>query len=513
MCSVFCLELQCRWDPDHINHHKLLTTMLQVIFIHTLFLAVDPAVPCKLALILQRGLGAPGEHRVRRKDETTRLHKVRRAQPAADPPCCPASREARKARTGLSTFQLQRSRRSSTGERRCAPRQSAAWGPVVGPLPSLRAPPTTRNPPQGGGAGAEAPPLPRPASNKPERQHTALRWRLAARLAEVRSPRLRRAGAALPHCASARSCEAHLWEARRAQPRTSRGSSRAAARLSAPAGPAPSLSLRDYSRSDLSSTTVSAPSSPRAPPAWAARPLGPIFCGSTAPVSLFCELRALRPSSQEELREVNNNENKFLHFRGQSKLVKQQRQPQKKPPCAESTVHIPTKVRVGGVDPRFLRDGCVPGVGKEALRPRPAPSCCLTGNIEWHSGVSENHWGHGPRPLQVELNVCPKGQWMVSSKQIFVLSGQIPKLGDPASPSFCPPAQPLATTLEPRLAQNADCSEGQAASEECLKPWWAKGALLLPSMAPCLSSSPGPSLWDPLEHWKQRCKLGLGRRL
>ena len=44
--------------------------MLQVIFIHTLVLAVDPAVPCKLALILQRGLGAPGEHRVRPKDES-----------------------------------------------------------------------------------------------------------------------------------------------------------------------------------------------------------------------------------------------------------------------------------------------------------------------------------------------------------------------------------------------------------------------------------------------------------
>ncbi|XP_060154673.1 Krueppel-like factor 13 [Globicephala melas] len=129
-------------------------------------------------------------------------------------------------------------------------------------------------------------------------RHTAVRWRLAARLAEVRIPRLRRAGAAPPHCARARSCEAHLWEARRAQPRTSRGSSRAAARLSALAGPAPSLSLFDYSRSDLSSTTVSAPSSPRAPPAWAARPLGPIFCGSATSVSLFCELRAPRPSSR-----------------------------------------------------------------------------------------------------------------------------------------------------------------------------------------------------------------------
>ena len=71
-----------------------------------------------------------------------------------------------------------------------------------------------------------------------------------------------------------------------------------------------------------------------------------------------------------ELYEVNNNENKFLHFRGQSKLVKQQRQPQKAP-CAKSTVHIPTKVRVGGVEPCFLRGGRVPGVSKETLRPPP----------------------------------------------------------------------------------------------------------------------------------------------
>ena len=51
-------------------------------------------------------------------------------------------------------------------------------------------------------------------------RHTTLRWWLIAQLADVRSPRLWRAGAAPPHCARARSWEAHLWEARWVQPRT-----------------------------------------------------------------------------------------------------------------------------------------------------------------------------------------------------------------------------------------------------------------------------------------------------
>lgn len=56
MCWVFWFS----WDPDHINHHKLLTTKLQVTDIHTLVLAMDPAVPRTPAITPQYGLGRPG---------------------------------------------------------------------------------------------------------------------------------------------------------------------------------------------------------------------------------------------------------------------------------------------------------------------------------------------------------------------------------------------------------------------------------------------------------------------
>ena len=95
----------------------------------------------------------------------TRLHKVRRAQPAADPPRCPASREARKARTELSTSQWQGSRRTSTGERRCAPLQ---WDPCPpSAYPSTSAPQPA---PRWRRRRTGAPRPPRPASNKPKRQ-------------------------------------------------------------------------------------------------------------------------------------------------------------------------------------------------------------------------------------------------------------------------------------------------------------------------------------------------------
>lgn len=50
-----------------------------------------------------------------------------------------------------------------------APAERSVWYSNGTPALPPR-PPTPRNPPQGGGAGAEAPPFPRPASNKPERQ-------------------------------------------------------------------------------------------------------------------------------------------------------------------------------------------------------------------------------------------------------------------------------------------------------------------------------------------------------
>ncbi|KAJ8795336.1 hypothetical protein J1605_018351 [Eschrichtius robustus] len=142
-------------------------------------------------------------------------------------------------------------------------------------LPPRPPPPTPRNPPQGGGAGAEALPPRRPGSNKPERQ-----------------PRLRESfGAENSHGPSLAAGSTPSPSSKSAPPASwrSTASLRTREKLARP---------NCGNRSDPSSTTVSAPSSPRAPPAWAARPLGPIFCGSTAPVSLFCDPRAPRPSSR-----------------------------------------------------------------------------------------------------------------------------------------------------------------------------------------------------------------------
>ena len=67
VCST--IDLLLRWENilTYSCGPNLITRVVKNFL--GLVLSVDPAVPCKLALVLQCGLGAPVEHRVRPKGE------------------------------------------------------------------------------------------------------------------------------------------------------------------------------------------------------------------------------------------------------------------------------------------------------------------------------------------------------------------------------------------------------------------------------------------------------------
>ncbi|KAF5926928.1 hypothetical protein HPG69_001560 [Diceros bicornis minor] len=165
-----------------------------------------------------------------------------------------------------------------------------------------------------------------------------------------------------------------------------------------------------------------------------------------------------------------------------------------KPPSANCTIDISTKVGFSGVEPPLSQAWTC----SRGQRGHPLPAallctlvCTLEFSVRFGNTPGTKQEKYRRRSSASSLQVIDSERtWSLT----FVPPEQFPKRRALRLPLPAPPVQPPASAPRRRQAQNAEDSEGQAASEEC-RP--AKGALhpgrpqRLPlSAAPCLSPSP-----------------------